>query len=157
MAVTGAPGGDQLVRRAARIAGRPVGGLVGVHVLASDGLQASAGPVLAEQRRLLQELGGSYREIVGDDVPTTLLDFARSEKATQLVIGATQRRRWQELLHGSVVGTIIAHAKGLDVHVIAGPGGDGDGTPTRRPSSADRRTHVGGWSRGRPRSSASRP
>ena len=38
VAVTGAPGGEQLVRRAARIAGRLSGGLVGVHVVSSDGL-----------------------------------------------------------------------------------------------------------------------
>ena len=58
VAMTGAPGGDQLVRRAARIAGRLRGGLVGVHVVASDGLEARAGPNLAEQRQLLDRAGG---------------------------------------------------------------------------------------------------
>jgi two-component system sensor histidine kinase KdpD len=132
VAVTGAPGGDQLVRRAARIAGRLRGGLVGVHILASDGLKTRAGPVLAEQRRLLQELGGSYREIVGDDVPTALLDFARSEKATQLVIGSTNRKRWQEVLRGSVSARIIAKAKRIDIHVMAGPEGKAEPTTSER-------------------------
>ena len=130
VAVTGAPGGEQLVRRAARIAGRLRGGLVGVHVLSSDGLQARAGPALTDQRRLLEELGGSYREIVGDQVAAALVDFARSEKATQVVIGATRRSRWHDLLRGSVVGTVVGRAQGFDVHVIAPsdeeatPGGD---------------------------------
>ena len=44
VAVTGAPGGDQVVRRAARIAGRLRGGLVGVHVVASDGLITATSP-----------------------------------------------------------------------------------------------------------------
>ena len=119
VAVTGAPGGDQVVRRAARIAGRLRGGLVGVHVVASDGLETRAGPNLAEQRQLLSELGGTYREIVGDHVASALVDFALSEKATQVAIGATKRNRWYELLHGSVVGRIVSRAEGFDVHVIA--------------------------------------
>jgi two-component system, OmpR family, sensor histidine kinase KdpD len=52
VAVTGAPGGEQLVRRAARIAGRLHGGLVGVHVIRSDGPQSRAGPDLNRQRAL---------------------------------------------------------------------------------------------------------
>jgi two-component system sensor histidine kinase KdpD len=119
VAVTGAPGGEQLVRRAARIAGRLHGGLVGVHVVPSDGLQSRAGPELARQRALLGELGGSYREIVGERVPTALVEFARGEKATQIVIGASRRSRWQELIRGSVVARIVREAQGFDVHVIA--------------------------------------
>ena len=41
VAVTGAPGGDALVRRAARIAGRTKADLVGVHVRTDDGLVSS--------------------------------------------------------------------------------------------------------------------
>jgi two-component system, OmpR family, sensor histidine kinase KdpD len=119
VAVTGAPGGDQLVRRAARIAGRLQGALIGVHVVPSDGLQTRPGPALAGQRQLLRELGGTYREVVGDRVPAALVDFARSEMATQVVIGASRRSWWSELIHGSVVNAIVRGAEGFDVHVIA--------------------------------------
>ncbi len=136
VAITGAPGGEQLVRRAARIAGRLKGGLIGVHVVPSDGLETRAGPVLGDQRRLLEELGGTYREIVGDGVPTALVDFARSEMATQMVIGASRRSRWHELLHGAVVNAIVRRAEGFDVHVIA----QGDASDDTDPSSVDRRS-----------------
>jgi two-component system, OmpR family, sensor histidine kinase KdpD len=119
VAITGARGGEQLVRRAARIAGRLHGGLIGVHVVSSDGLQRRAGPTLTSQRELVEQLGGSYREIVGERVAPALVDFARSEKATQVVIGASQRSWWQELWHGSIVNAIVRHADGFDVHVIA--------------------------------------
>jgi two-component system sensor histidine kinase KdpD len=138
VAITGAPGGDQVVRRAARIAGRLKGGLIGVHVVPSDGLQDRAGPALAGQRRLLEELGGTYREIVGDRVPTALVDFARSEMATQMVIGASRRSRWHELLHGAVVNTIVRLADGFDVHVIA-QGADQDDTGPSGPDGTRRR------------------
>ena len=119
VAITGAPGGEQLVRRAARIAGRLHGGLVGVHVVASDGLQARAGPALTQQRRLLEQLGGNYRESWRTACPRPSSSSPRSEKATQIVVGATRRNRWHELLHGSVVGKIVSNAAGFDVHVIA--------------------------------------
>ena len=83
------------------------------------GGSAGAEPALATQRRLLEELGGTYREIVGDDVPAALVDFARSEMATQMVIGTSRRGRGYELLHGAVVNTVIRHAHGFDVHVVA--------------------------------------
>jgi two-component system, OmpR family, sensor histidine kinase KdpD len=127
VAITGAPGGEQLVRRAARVAGRLHGGLIGVHVVSSDGLQRPAGPALTSQRELLEQLGGSYREIVGDRVAPSLVDFARAEKATQVVIGASQRSWWQALWHGSVVNAIVRHADGFDVHVIAQAEDEEDG------------------------------
>jgi two-component system sensor histidine kinase KdpD len=142
VAVTGAPGGEQLVRRAARIAGRLQGGLIGVHVVPSDGLQSRAGPELTRQRALLGELGGSYREIVGERVPTALVEFARGEKATQIVIGASRRGRWQEILRGSVVARIAREAQGFDVHVIAQAEKkivETDGAVTR---TASRRRHL---------------
>jgi two-component system sensor histidine kinase KdpD len=137
VAVTGAPGGEQLVRRAARIAGRLHGGLVGVHVVPSDGLQSRAGPELERQRTLLGELGGSYREIVGERVPTALVEFARGEKATQIVIGASRRSRWQEVLRGSVVARIVREAQGFDVHVI----GQGEAEEPETTAPARRRRH----------------
>ena len=64
VAVTGAPSGGDLIRRAARIAGRAHGDLVGVHVRADDGLDDDTRE-LVEHRRLLADLGGDYHEVVG--------------------------------------------------------------------------------------------
>ena len=81
----GGQGGDHLVRRAARIAGRTGAHLVGVHVVSPG---KTPGRDLERQRGLLVGLGGVYREIVGDNVAEALAAFARVEQATQLVIGA---------------------------------------------------------------------
>ena len=138
VAVTGAPGGEQLVRRAARIAGRLSGGLIGVHVVSADGLDSRAGPELDLQRQLLEQLGGSYREIVAEHVATALVDFAASERATQVIVGATHRSRWHDLVHGSVVGSIVSRAEGFDVHVIA-PEQQTEAPPPRPPPARARR------------------
>ena len=76
VAISGAEAGDRLIRRAARMAGRVHGELLGVHVVAADGLATGSGEALAHQRRLLGELGGAYHEIVGDDVAPALASFA---------------------------------------------------------------------------------
>ena len=130
VAVTGAPGNDNLIRRAARIAARSKGDLIGVHVRADDGL-TTAGGTLDDQRRLLEELGGTYREVVGSDVAKALVGAARTEGATQLVLGASRRSRWDEITRGSVIGGIIRESgRALDVHVISA---NEEGDPERIP------------------------
>jgi len=119
VAITGAPGSENLIRRAARIAQRAHGELFGVHVRSDTGLAAPSSERVAEHRRLLEEVGGEYREITGGDVAAALIDFARAENATQIVLGASRRSRWQELVQGSVINRVIRLSGPIDVHVIS--------------------------------------
>jgi len=119
VAITGAPGGDALIRRAARMAMRAHAELFGVHVGSTDGLAGPPKQLLGEHRSLLTELGGTYHEIVGDDVGKALIEFARAENATQLVLGASRRSRWAELTRGSVINRVIRASGPIDVHVIS--------------------------------------
>ena len=80
VAVTGAPGNDNLIRRASRIASRAKGDLVGVHVRADDGLaDARQRHRCSSTASSLEELGGTYREVVGSDVAKALVQAARAE------------------------------------------------------------------------------
>jgi two-component system sensor histidine kinase KdpD len=119
VAITGASGTDQVIRRAARMTSRLHGELIGVHVVPSDGLASRAGPELDDQRKLLAELGGTYREVVGDRVAPALIDLAHVERATQMVLGVSRQGRWHRLLRGSVIDEVARRASGFDVHVIA--------------------------------------
>jgi two-component system, OmpR family, sensor histidine kinase KdpD len=119
VAITGAPGGDALIRRAARMAMRVHAELFGVHVRSTDGLAGPPKQLLDEHRALLTELGGTYHEIVGDDVGKALIEFARAENATQLILGASRRSRWVELTRGSVINRVIRESGPIDVHVIS--------------------------------------
>jgi two-component system, OmpR family, sensor histidine kinase KdpD len=121
VALTGGPEGDALIRRAARIAARNTGGdLVAVHVSRSDGL-ADVGPAgLESQRLLVESLGGTYHSLVGEDVPTALLEFARSVDATQIVLGASRRRPWAAALAGPGTGHTVTRLSGpIDVHIVS--------------------------------------
>jgi two-component system sensor histidine kinase KdpD len=120
VAITGAPSGEHLIRRAARIAERSRAELLGVHVRRSDGLGTSSGDDrVAAHRQLLSELGGHYHEIVGEDPAEQLVAFARAENATQLVLGTSRRGRFDELLHGSIVNRAVRASPDIDVHVVA--------------------------------------
>jgi two-component system sensor histidine kinase KdpD len=120
VALTGGPEGDTLIRRAARIAARSSGGdLLAVHVTTSDGLAGADPAKLANQRRLIESLGGSYHQVVGDNVPDALLTFARAENATQLVLGVSRRGWLASLLTGPGVSTRTMRESGdIDVHMV---------------------------------------
>jgi two-component system sensor histidine kinase KdpD len=119
VAVTGAPSTEHLIRRAARIAQRTHGDLVGVHVIADTGLTGAAGDLVEAHRHLLEELGGEFREVVATDVAAALIDVARAENATQIVLGASRRSRVQRMTQGSVIARVVAKAGPIDVHVIS--------------------------------------
>jgi two-component system, OmpR family, sensor histidine kinase KdpD len=120
VALTGGPEGETLIRRAARIAARSSGGdLLAVHVTTSDGLAGADPAALAQQRRLTESLGGTYHQIVGDNVPDALLTFARAENATQLVLGVSRRGWLASLLTGPGVSTRTMRESGdIDVHMV---------------------------------------
>jgi two-component system, OmpR family, sensor histidine kinase KdpD len=120
VALTGGPEGDTLIRRAARIAARSSGGdLLAVHVARSDGLTGANPAALARQRRLVESLGGTYHQIVGDDIPDALLTFARAENATQLVLGASRRSWLSATFTGPGIGFRTIRGSGdIDVHIV---------------------------------------
>ncbi len=118
--LTGGPEGDTLVRRAARIAARNTGAdLLAVHVSQSDGLTGADPANLARQRALVESLGGTYHQILGDDVPRAMLDFARAENATQLVLGASRRGRLAQLLSPGIGVTATVRSGSIDVHMVS--------------------------------------
>ena len=146
VALTGGPEGETLIRRAARIAARSSGGdLLAVHVTRSDGLTGADPAALAAQRRLAESLGGSYHQVVGDNIPEALLTFARAENATQLVLGASRRSWLSALLTGPGIGARTIRGSGdIDVHIVTHSRmGRGRGLPRSRGGLTLRRQLMG--------------
>ena len=149
VALTGSPDGDRLIRRAARMAQRANGDLVAVHVMPQDGLASAPAALLDQQRRLVEQLGGTYRDVVGADVGQALIDTARALNASQIVLGATRRSRWRELTQGSVINHVIRNSGiGLDVHVISREEGAAATEPGRPPHASAGRAATATCSRG---------
>ncbi|TCM46114.1 two-component system sensor histidine kinase KdpD [Kribbella sp. VKM Ac-2568] len=119
VALTGGPEGETLIRRAARIAARSSGGdLLAVHITRSDGLTGANPTTLEQQRDLVESLGGTYHQIVGDDIPDALLSFARAENATQLVLGGSRRSWFSSLLGPGIGAGTIRESGDIDVHIV---------------------------------------
>jgi nucleotide-binding universal stress UspA family protein len=58
----------------------------------------------------------------GDNLANVLVAYAKTEQVTQIVVGSSQRSRWQELIGGgSIVGRVsrLAARAGIDVHIMA--------------------------------------
>jgi two-component system sensor histidine kinase KdpD len=148
VALTGGPEGDTLIRRAARIAARSSGGdLLAVHVTKSDGLTGANPANLARQRQLVESLGGSYHQVVGDEISEALLTFAKAENATQLVLGASRRSWLLALLTGPGIGSrTIRDSGAIDVHIVTHPHvGSRWGILPRYRGGITRRRQVAGW------------
>jgi two-component system sensor histidine kinase KdpD len=81
---------------------------------------------------------------IADDV----LDFAGKSNVTHIVIGKSNRSRWFEILHGSVVHDLVRRAGNISVHVIAGDEIANEPTPrktastTVRPEPFDARPYL---------------
>jgi two-component system sensor histidine kinase KdpD len=143
--LTGHPGGDTMIRRAARMAGRVGGELIALHISADDGLSRQDDEALLAQRTLVVELGGTVHDVVGTDTAEAMAAFARREKATQLVLGATMRSTWHELIHGSLVARVSRLVPEVDVHVIGRTGDTGVRTTWRARRVPVRRRTTIGW------------
>ncbi|BBZ22119.1 sensor histidine kinase [Mycolicibacter hiberniae] len=118
VAVTGGPESETLIRRASRIASRSGAELEALHVLTGDGHAGLPPARIGKIRELAGSLGAALHVVVGDDVPSALLDFAREVNATQLVIGTSRRSRWARLFEEGIGATVVRRSGKIDVHIV---------------------------------------
>ena len=121
VAVTGGKESEPLVRRAFRIASKASAELMVVHVVRGDGLSGVSAPQMGKVRELATNLGATVHTVVGDDVPTALLDFARESNATQLVLGTSRRSRWARMFDEGIGAAVVQQSGPIDVHMVTHP------------------------------------
>lgn len=142
VAVTGGLESETLVRRASRIATKSSAELMVVHVLRGDGLSDMSAPRISKIRELANSLDATLHIVVGDDVPTALLDFAREMNATQLVIGTSRRSRWARIFEEGIGAEVVQKSGTVDVHIVTHEESR-RGLPTASISPRERR--VASW------------
>jgi two-component system sensor histidine kinase KdpD len=118
VAISAGPESEALLRRGRRIADRAGADLVVVHVLRGSGLREPAPPEVARYRKLAEQLGASYHTAVGQEVAAAVLDFARGNGATQLVLGTSRRSWWARLVDEGVSAGVVRGSGALDVHLV---------------------------------------
>lgn len=120
VAVSGGPEGEALLRRGARVAAHSGGGeLIAVHVTSSDGLQSGRVRLLSQQQALVEKLGGTFHEVVGEDIVSSIVEFSEAVDATQIVIGVSSRNPLRRYFgRPSVSDNLVEHCGSIDVHLV---------------------------------------
>ena len=128
------PAGDRLLVCVGEAANTP--GLIRYTRRAADRLHApwtaihieTAGAVrrsdaerdrIADHLRLAARLGGSTITIPGRKIADEIVAYAAANNITQIVVGKSDRSRWLDRLHGSVVHDLVRKTGPISVHAIA--------------------------------------
>ncbi|WP_436497607.1 DUF4118 domain-containing protein [Actinokineospora sp. HUAS TT18] len=117
-AITGGPESETLIRRARRIALRAGAELLVVHILRGDGLSGAPPDLLTRYRKIAEDLGATFHNVVGDNVPDALLEFARGVNATQLVLGTSRRSRLARVFDEGIGSAVVQSSGSIDVHMV---------------------------------------
>lgn len=121
--VSASPFSAQLIRAAKRLADGLQGDFLAINVRESYGgipLDENAVERLNRNMRLAEELGGKTYTIVGDDLVTEIVNVAKAQNVTAIIVGKSGRSFWWNLVHGSLVDKLIRYSVGMDVYVIQG-------------------------------------
>ncbi|HLI20805.1 MAG TPA: DUF4118 domain-containing protein, partial [Stellaceae bacterium] len=124
VAVSEDRGAQSLVRYARRLADRLHAPWFAIYVETTryQRLSEAQRDRIADALRLAERLGGKTATIPGRGIAEDLVAYAKDNNITQLVIGKSERSRWFEMLHGSIVHDLVRRAGNISVHVIAGEG-----------------------------------
>lgn len=73
---------------------------------------------LGEALKLAERLGGSTLVLTGDDLVAAVLDHARRNNVTQIVVGKSARRGWRDLLRKPLAPALLEEAAGAALHIV---------------------------------------
>ncbi|ALW89389.1 histidine kinase [Deinococcus actinosclerus] len=118
VAVAAEETGARLIRRGGQLAQRLHADLQVVTVR-SGRISAERARLLDTFRAVTVALGGEF--IVLDPaggVAATLIRHVRAAQATQVVLGESSRSRWEEVLRGDIIRSVLRQTRNVDVYVI---------------------------------------
>jgi two-component system sensor histidine kinase KdpD len=127
-----------VVRHAKRLADQLHAPWIAISVETSRSLRADGADQdsVAEALRLAERLGAETVLLPGQDIADTIIDYARANNVTHIIVSKSQRNRWWRRSSWSVTQQVINRAGGINIHVIevaaetAKPEAARDTTPT---------------------------
>lgn len=110
-----------LIRYARRAADRLHAPWIGIYVetARTTRLRDAERDRIAEYLRLAERLGASTITLPGRKVADEVVAYAMANNITQIVIGKSDRPRWFEMVHGSIVHDLVRKTGAISVHVIS--------------------------------------
>jgi two-component system sensor histidine kinase KdpD len=114
------PNSLQLLRRGARIAGYMHAQLYVLFVDNPDRFLTKSESLHVETcERLCKEFEGTFIRVRDSNSLKAIVDTAKNYRITQIVMGESQKSRWQILLKGSLTQRILRMLKNVDIHIIS--------------------------------------
>jgi len=114
------PNSLQLLRRGARIAGYMHAQL---YVMFADDpdrfLTKSESLHIETCERLCKDFDGNFIRVRDGNPLKAIVEAAQNYRITQIVMGESQKSRWQILLKGSLTQKILRMLKNVDIHIIS--------------------------------------
>ncbi len=112
----------RVVRAAKRLATNLHADLIAVSVESprQSGVSEEGRAQLESALSLAEKLGASTVALAGEDIVAEVLGYAQGENVTTIIMGKPVRKRWREILFGSVVDQMIRSSGEIDVLVITG-------------------------------------
>ncbi len=107
----------RLIRRGYRVGQKLHGEVVAVHVEEGH-LSDKDAKILKNDFALAERLGIKTVTLKGD-VAEELIQYAKGNNITQIIVGHPERNRIQEMLKGSIINDLIRALKTVDIMVIA--------------------------------------
>jgi two-component system, OmpR family, sensor histidine kinase KdpD len=117
------PVGERLVRTGRRLATGLDAAWIVLHVETGEERRYAEDERerLSRLLRLAEELGATVVTLPGTSVAEEVIRYARAHNITKIIVGASRRPWWLELIRGAVVDRIIRASGATDVYVIRGP------------------------------------
>jgi two-component system, OmpR family, sensor histidine kinase KdpD len=114
------PNSLQLLRRGARIADHMRAKLYVLFVGHPDRFLTKEESLHIETcEKLTQQFGGEFLRYSSYDIPQTVAEIAQKYYITQVVLGHSQKSRWQLFWQGSFIHKLLRYLKNVDLHIIA--------------------------------------
>jgi two-component system sensor histidine kinase KdpD len=126
VSVTGSPMSPRLVRATARLAASLQAEWTALHVETPSSVEQSPETKdrLLRTFKLAEQLGGERLTLSAAKVVPEILQYARANHVTKIILGKPARARWREWLFGSVVNEIARQGGDIDLYIISGEGTD---------------------------------
>ena len=121
--VQGGPKATATVRHAKRLADqlRAPWTAINIETTGSSRTTAAEQDSVVAALRLAQRLGAEPVLIPGQDVADSVIDYARANNVTHLIVGKSHRSGWRQFFSGSITQRLINRAGGINIHVIEVP------------------------------------
>ena len=118
------PSNPKVIRTAARMANAYKGIFTAVYVERSDFAETSEADkkALRDNTRLAEELGAKTETVYGENIASSIAEYAYISGVSKVVIGRSVVRGYSRLWRRTLIDALIANAPNLEIHII--PGGE---------------------------------